>query len=349
MQRSQLVFEASINSEATKGQYLYQLRKFREWAKIKDFDSLLEGPHQTIQIMLEDYVMYLRKKVKSNSVPTYFAPIELFFTMNDVTINYKKLRRLFPKKTKKGNERAYTRKEIQAMLDYAKTKRSKALVLLFACSGGRLGAIAGMQMKHISQIEDSFAIKIYEDDIMEDYVFTTPEATISLEEYFEERRRDGEYMSPESPVIRTAYRIGVEVAKPCNTDSLGHIMSRIVKCIPRKKKGNRYEVAKDHGFRKWFATIIKDTPGITPTMTEKLINHIGIVQLDGAYYTPSMEKMFAAFKLAIPELTISDTIRLQEENRKLEAEKSEIDSIKAQMDRMQVQIERQEKYSKSTS
>jgi len=88
MQRSLIIFEESINSEATRKAYHYQLEQFRKWTKIKDFDSILQAPQKNIQELLEDYVMHLKRKVSPNSVPIYYAPIELFFVMNDVIINF---------------------------------------------------------------------------------------------------------------------------------------------------------------------------------------------------------------------------------------------------------------------
>jgi len=313
MQRSLIIFEEAIKTEATRKAYLYQLEQFRKWTKIKDFDSLLQAPQKNIQELLEDYVMHLKKKVSPNSVPIYFAPIELFFVMNDVIINYKKLRKLFPGKAKKGNYRGYTIEEIGTILNNTKSKRNRALVLLFVSSGIRLGGIPDILLKHLSKIgKNSYAIKIYEDDIQEDYVFTTPECTKAIDEYLEERKKDGEYVDSESPLIRTSYKLGIEKAKSCNLDTLAHIMGRLVSCIDRKKRGNRYDVPKDHGFRKFYGTIIKNTQGITPTMTEKLINHIGVVQLDGAYFTPTKELMFESYEKAIPDLTIDQTEKLKE-------------------------------------
>ena len=327
MQRSLLVFGESLQTDATRKAYLYQLEQFRKWAMIRDYDSLLQGPPKAIQELLQDYIIHLKNKVKPNSIPIYFAPIELFYVMNDVVINYKKLRKLFPKKTKKGNQRGYTKTEVMKILDNAKSKRNHALVLLFASSGVRLGAIPGICLKHLSKIDqNSYAIKIYEDELEEDHIFTTPEATKSIDEYLEERQKDGEFLNQESPLIRTYYKLGIEKSKACTVDTLAHVMGRLVSVIDRKKKGNRFDVPKDHGFRKLYATIIKDVEGITPTMSEKLINHIGIVQLDGAYYRPTKLKMFEAYKKAIPELTISkvndekeeaDLKHFEEENPKL--------------------------------
>ncbi len=326
MQRSLTLFEESIKSDATKKAYKYQLDQFLKWTKIKNFDSLLQAPEKSIQTLLEDYAMHLKRKVSPNSVPIYFAPIELFFVMNDKMCNFKKIRKLFPAKVKKGNARGYTREEIQKILENTTSLRNRALVLLFASSGLRLGAIPDIKIRHISKIDkSSYAILIYEDAKEEDFVFTTPEATKAIDEYLDQRKKDGEYLDQESPLIRTAYQLGITKANPCNLDTLAHIMARAIKCINRVKKGNRYDVPKDHGFRKYYATTIKNTSGITATMTEKLINHVGVVQMDGAYFTPSKELMFDAYKLAIPELTVNPNERLKNETKAKSQKISELE------------------------
>ena len=324
-QRSILLFEQAIKSEATKTAYKYQLNKFKEWAKIKSFDGLLQASPKDIQILLEDYVMYLKKSISPNSIPIYFAPIELFYVMNDFNLNFKKIRKLFPEKVKKGNERSYTRENIKTILESVKTNRHKALVFLLASSGCRIGAIPEIRLKHLSRIEDSYSIMIYEGDKQQDYIFTTPEATKVIDDYLDERKKDGEYIDEQTPLFRTTYHLGIEKVRPCTTDNLTHIMERLVSMIERKRIGKtkRFDIAKNHGFRKFYATVIKSTDGINPTMTEKLINHIGIVQMDGAYFTPSMEVMFDSYKKAIPFLTISDEDRIKMENMKLKQEKSE--------------------------
>ncbi len=340
MQRSLTIFEGAIKTEATREAYLYQLEKFRQWTKIKDFDSLLQAPQKNIQELLEDYVMYLKKKVSPNSVPIYYAPIELFFVMNDVTVNFRKLRKLFPKKIKKGNEQGYKIEQIREIIKNTKSKRNKALVLLFASSGVRLGAIPDILLKHLSKIDESYAIKIYEDDLEEDHIFTTPEATKAIDEYLDERKKDGEYVDQDSPLIRTSYKLGIEKAKSCNLDTLAHVMGRLVSCIDRKKKGHRYDIPKDHGFRKFYATAIKSTQGITVTMSEKLINHIGVVKLDKSYFTPSKEEMYESYRKAIPQLTIDQTEKHQ---ALIESQKKKITELTKKEDQIQELVKNQEK------
>ncbi|MDP3779714.1 MAG: hypothetical protein Q8Q69_00785 [Nitrosopumilaceae archaeon] len=343
-QRSIRLFENAIKSEITRKGYRYQLDKFLEWSKIKDFDSLLEAPEKNIQELLEDYIMYLKKKVSPNTVPVYFAPIELFFTMNDVDTNYKKLRKLFPATEKSASGRAYTRQEIQKILRNAKTKRGRALVFLLASSGLRKGAIPGIKLKHMKKIdENSYSILIYEGSKQEDYVFTTPEATIPIDEYLDERRKDGEYMDGETPLFRNDYSLGIEKVKPCATDSISKLTGRLVSCIERKKiTKRRYDVQQEYGFRKFFSTIIKNTMGITPTMTEKLINHIGVVQLDGNYFKPTVEQMFEAYKKAIPELTIEDSERYKVQNQKLQEQLSEKEKLENTVEELKLKFDRHE-------
>jgi len=332
-----LLFEQAIKSEATKVAYKYHLEKFRVWSKIKNYDGLLQAPHKQIQELIEDYVMHLKKNISPNSVPIYFAPIELFYVMNDIDVNFKKIRKLFPDKVKKGNERGYTREEIRKILGNTKTARHRALVLLFSSSGCRLGAIPGIKLTHLSKIEDSYSIMIYEGDKEEDFIFITPEATNAIDAYLDERKKDGEYLNAESPLFRTTYRLGIEKPKACSVDNLTHIMARLVDVINRKRTGKtkRFDIAKNHGFRKFFATIIKDIDGISPTMTEKLINHIGIVQLDGAYFKPTKQKMFDAYKKTIPELTIDDSERLRFKNKKLVKEKSEVKKLEKRIEELE--------------
>ena len=104
-QRSFLIFEQAIKSEQTKKLYTYHLKKFKEWAKIKTFDGLLQASQKDIQILLEDYVLYLKRNVSPNAIPTYFSPIQLFYVMNEINVNFRKIRKLFPSKVKSGNQR----------------------------------------------------------------------------------------------------------------------------------------------------------------------------------------------------------------------------------------------------
>ena len=79
--------------------------------------------------MIEDWLVYLRKNVSPNSVPTMYYGIELFFAMNDVTINFKKLRKMLPQQVKKSGNKPWKTSDIQKMLSVCRYKRDFAIVL----------------------------------------------------------------------------------------------------------------------------------------------------------------------------------------------------------------------------
>jgi len=55
-QRSILLFEQAMKTEATKKSYMYQLDKFRKYYHLKDYDSILTIQQKKLQIMVEDYL-----------------------------------------------------------------------------------------------------------------------------------------------------------------------------------------------------------------------------------------------------------------------------------------------------
>jgi hypothetical protein len=125
VQRSILLFENSLKTEATREKYLYYLKRFKNFYKLKDYDSMLTIPLKQLQIMVEDYVMMLKKKVSPNSVNTYMAGIEAFFETNDVELRWKKIRRLYPAKVKKTGGKMWTTEEIDLILKRFSSMRIK--------------------------------------------------------------------------------------------------------------------------------------------------------------------------------------------------------------------------------
>ena len=59
-----------------------------------------------LQIMIEDYVMELSKDHSRSSVANPFYALEAFLDINDVMLNWKKIRRLLPAQGKKRGKLA---------------------------------------------------------------------------------------------------------------------------------------------------------------------------------------------------------------------------------------------------
>ncbi len=309
MGKSMLVFEKYVKSEATRQMYQYQFARFLKWAKISDSDGLLQLKESYLQEIVEEYILHLRTKLSPNSFQTITASLELFFSMNDKNINWKKIRKMLPTLVKKSGYAAWQTEDVQTMLENTTSLRNKALVHLLASTGCRVGAIPDLKVKNLSDVSDSCkAILFYEGSNEEYFGFLTPEASKILEEYLEERRKDGEHLDDESPLFRESYQIGVQKASPISLGSISQVLHRLVKKIDtRKKVGHRFNIMILHGFRKRFGTIIKLDNKISWAVGERLLGHKSY--LDPEYFRPTKDNLFNEFKKVIPDLTVGDSER----------------------------------------
>jgi len=335
MQRSLLLFEGGIKSHHTKKVYRGHLAAFLKFAKISDPDELLRLPREQLQILLEDYVFHIKKRINPNSVPTSLQGVKHFFAMSDVMINWKKLAKFYPEKIKRTGFRSWTTDEISKMLQCTSKLRNIAIIHFLASTGARVGVFEhDFKLKHIKEMSDGCkSVQLYA-GFKEEYTsFLTPEASFALDESLTKRRKDGEVLTDESPVFRARYLLGQEKAKPLGHNGFRMVIYRIIEKsgIIRKKIGLRYDVQVDHGFRKRFNTILKIQNDINSNIAEKLMGHSTSIPLDNAYLPSDdplvIKKCFAEFRKAIPFLTISDEERIRLENEKLREETSELSKL----------------------
>ncbi len=330
MQRSFLIFENCIKSPETLKRYKYYVDIFIKFFHLKNYDSLAVMDSKQLQVMVEDYVMDLKKRVNPNSVPTYINPLQTFLDVNENEIKWKKIRRLFPAKIKATGRKAYTREDIARMLSLEPKQRNRAIIHILASTGMRKGALPDLRIKHLKKMEhDCYSFLVYEGSTEEHWSFLTPEASKELDLYFEKRKTDGEKLDGNSPVFRMTYQIGIQKVRPMSDKSIDQTVGRIVKRARlREKNGNRYDKMLNHGFRKRFETIVKMNKEIPVAVAEKLIGHKAYyddrgnhIQQDESYFVPEVEQLFQFFEKVIPDLTIDNSFRKQAEIDKLKQEK----------------------------
>lgn len=341
-QRSLLLFENSIKSKATLKEYLKCLDRFQKIYHLKDYDSILSIEPKKLQEMIEDYVMDIKHKISPNTIPTRIYPIQSFCEVNEVEINWKKIRRLYPAKLKTSGRKAWDTAHVQMMHENCTDTRSKAILLVLASSGMRIGGLPGLKIKHLSDMDlGCKAVCVYADFIEEYFTFINSEATDALEQYFENRKTQGEILNQDSPVFRANYRLGIEKVKPITERGISELMQRLVKRagIIRNKKGKRYDTQTNHGFRKRFNTILKTTDGMKLSLAEKMMGHSFVIPLDDAYLTPSIEQLFEEYKKALINLTVDDSARIKIEKEKLEQEKSQVNQQRIENEKLLKRIE----------
>jgi len=330
------LFEEGIKSPHTKKVYRGHLAAFLKFTKISDPDELLKLPQDQLQILLEDYVFHIKKRINPNSVPTSLQGVKHFFAMSDMMINWKKLAKFYPEKIKRTGYRSWTTEEISKMLQCTTKLRNIAIIHFLASTGARVGVFeCDFMLKHIKEMSDGCkSVQLYA-GFKEEYTsFLTPEAASALDEYFVKRRKDGEVLTDDSPVFRARYLLGPEKAKPLRHNGFRMVIYRIIEKsgIIRKKIGPRYDVQVDHGFRKRFNTILKIQNDINSNIAEKLMGHSTSIPLDNAYLPSDdplvVKKCFTEFRKAIHELTIDGSARKQAELDKVYKEKSELEKEK---------------------
>ena len=91
--------------------------------------------------------------------------------------------------------------------------------------------------------------------------------------------------------------------------------------IPGKK---RYEIQLDHGFRKYFNTMLRRAR-INFADKEDMMGHKTGLESSYERYVEEDFERFSEYQKAIPFLTISDTERNRHEIKKLKEEKSELE------------------------
>ena len=116
MQRSLLIFENSIKSPASLRTYIYYVNDFISHFDLKDYDDLANTPQDKLQIMMEDYVMHLKKKINPNTISVPVSAMKSFLDCNDVELRWGKINRLKPRRIKKTGKEAWLTSEIVTML-----------------------------------------------------------------------------------------------------------------------------------------------------------------------------------------------------------------------------------------
>jgi len=220
--------------------------------------------------------------------------------------------------------------------------RSKALIHFMASTASRPGGIDDpvLTFRSLRPMElGCGAIFIYEDSKEHYWGLLTPEAMKAVLDYRDQRVRDGEKISKDSPIFRADYRFGDEPVKPLHRDNASQIIRRVVQKskIERIKSGYRFDKALNTAFRKRFDTIVKSTNGINPHLAEKLMGHSVSIPLDNTYFDPELNRLFEEFVKIIPALTVDESLKLKAEI------KAKNDFIKKQESEKETRINKLEK------
>jgi integrase len=337
-------FVNSIKSGVTKKIYVYNLRLFMEFCDIDKFEDLIGLQNQIIP-----YLMSLReRKLSYNSISTRLNAIYHFYDMNDVTLNKKKLKMFKGEYTRKVVDRAYIHEDIKKILDVSDL-RAKTIVLLMASSGLRIGSLPDIRIRNLEKVNKVYKITVYEGSNSQYFTFCTPECSSYIDAYLDFRTKNGENLNKDSYIIRDQFDITDmeqirNKSKGMSISGIESLLSVILlKSCVRTLSHNRdrKEVARAHGFRKFFTTQLINS-NVNPEIREMLLGHK--IGLTSCYYRPTQKDILNEYLKAVDSLTINEENRLKLKlEQRVQVEKSQIEALKADFEKFKTEVLRRSK------
>ena len=297
----------------------------------------------------EDKKRVTSGEISSQTIPNHIKPIKVLLDANRVPIHWKSLNKLLPRREAKSKDRAYTKEEIQKMLDVSNNITDRVLILMFSSGGFRLESWDYFTWKDVIFFKNDdgsykgAALLIYRGDPESYFTFITPEACKALEIYRESWKVDiGEYPKPDDPLIKTVASPMIRrLAQKGVRKRIDKVATDIGLRPPLPPGQRRHEVQLDHGFRKYFNTMLRRAK-VDYLDKEDMMGHkVGLEKHYERYNEEDFER-FPEYQKAIPFLTISDEERIRLENEKLKEEKSEITKITEKSKMYEDKIARQE-------
>lgn len=287
----------------------------------------------------EDKKRVVSGELSSQTLPNHIKPIKTLLDANRIPIHWKSLNRLLPRRKSKSKDRAYTREEIQKMLEVTNDIVDKVIILLFSSAGFRLEAWDYLTWKDVIFFKNNdgsykgASLLIYRGDPESYWTFITPEACDALELYRENWKADvGNYPKPDDPLLKS---IRFPIVRRLNQKGVRKRVDKIVHDIglrPKLSLGQRrHEVQLDHGFRKYFNTMMRRAK-VDYLDKEDMMGHkVGLEKHYERYNEEDFER-FPEYQKAIPFLTISDTERIRLENAELRKEKTELQKTQERLE-----------------
>ena len=335
------LFEQSIKSEQTKKVYLVCLKKYLEFPSTSKLDT---NNNKEIENHIIEFVISLKKKgMGFVAIRNYVAAVCKFYRINDVILNTNKINQYLPEFRKSKKDRAYRYEEIHRLMDVA-DERMRAIILLLASSGMRVGGIPSLRLRNLERVDsylNFYKITVYEGYNEEYVTFCTPECAKAIDEYLEMRRQYGEKLTPESFLIREQFDLRDPFAiSNCKQVSSNVISKKLIDLAERsvirqrevlvegsgKKSGEmRKDVPIAHGFRKFFTTQLVEAD--LKTELRWLLEGHKLKGNDSHYIRVTEKRLQEEYEKAIDLLTINEENRLRKKVEILKIEKSKLEEI----------------------
>jgi integrase len=207
------LFRAAIRSPSTRDPYERRLIGFLRTINLlpDDFVAMSKKDSSSAEKMILSFISKQNSRsdkgeITTGTVVNYLKAVRLLLEMSDISLNWKKIRRVLPRAKRYALDRIPTVEEIHEIIEAADI-REKALTFVFVSSGIREGAYEHFKVEDYTQTkreEKMIAgrLEVYNGDPERYITFITPEACYALDKYLDFRREHGEEIKKNSPLFR---------------------------------------------------------------------------------------------------------------------------------------------------
>ena len=366
------LFLDSVKAKATRRKYKNQLNSFLRMIPSKIYEEILttSPPNHEPEILAGSFVELAKKnpdivsriisqfikkdceliqkgEMSPNTLPNHVKPIKALLDANGVPLHWKSLYKLYPRLKPAADDRAYTREELQRMIEVSTDITDKLIILMFSSAGFRVESWNYFTWKDLIFFQNKdgsykgAALLVYRGDPESYWTFLTPECCQTLVRYREKWKSEiGRYPKPDEPLIRTVKHPTI---RRLNSIGVTKRVGKVVKAIglrqPLPPGKKRYPVPLDHGFRKYFNTMMRRAK-VNYLDKEDMMGHsVGLEKHYERYQEEDFER-FSEYQKAIPFLTISNEERFRLDNMKLEAEKSGNETTRSEIQELKNELKK---------
>jgi integrase len=320
-----ILFKAAVKNPATRDPYERRLVNFLNTISMTPDEFVekaridpIKAEKEIISFVSSENARCEKGEITAATVGNALKAIRLLLEMNDVSLNWRKIRRVLPRARRYALDRIPTNDEIQEIVESADV-RGKALTLVFISSGIREGAVEYFKISDYTRIERdgktvAGRMTVYNGDPERYVTFINPAACDALDKYLEFRREHGEKTSSDSPLFRDKFdpvkglyghgkKDSKDVVIPMTAPAVRQYSNRLLFSIGiRNQKKRRHEFS-IHGFRKFFKTKA-ELGGMKPINVETLMGHsIGI---SNSYYRPTENELLEDYLKIVDHLTLNN-------------------------------------------
>ncbi|HEY6884782.1 MAG TPA: hypothetical protein VI278_12170, partial [Nitrososphaeraceae archaeon] len=153
------LFRAAIRSPSTRDPYERRLIGFLKTVNLvpDDFIAMAKKNSCSVEKMIISFILTQnlraqRGEITTATVGNCLKAVRLLLEMNDISLNWRKIRRILPRARRYALDRIPTIEEINEIIE-ASDIREKALTLVFVSSGIREGAIESLMVNDYKQIK----------------------------------------------------------------------------------------------------------------------------------------------------------------------------------------------------